>query len=102
MRNKLSLHWELKDNKTEPYFKKVCLFYDKLRKDVNDLLNEDQKVVESLLEKISYHHLPIEANSLCYLEFKKEQYERIDRASVMKLINEADSGELNRNLDQQK
>lgn len=46
--------------------------------------------------------MPNEANSLCYLEFKKEQYERVDKASVMKLISEADSGELNRNLDQQK
>lgn len=63
--------WELKDNKMEGYYKKVRFFYDKLRKDVNELLNEDQKIVESLLEKISYHHLPIEANSLCYLEFKK-------------------------------
>lgn len=86
----------------EGYYKKVRFFYDKLRKDVNELLNEDQKIVESLLEKISYHHLPIEANSLCYLEFKKQQYERLDKSSILKLITEADSGELNRNLDQQK
>jgi hypothetical protein len=31
------------------YYKKVRLFYDKLRKDMNDLLNEDQKIVETLL-----------------------------------------------------
>lgn len=58
--------------------------------------------MESLLEKISCHHLPMEANSLAYLEFKKEQYERLDKASILKLISEAEYGEANKNLEQQK
>lgn len=77
-------------------------FYDQMRKDLIDLINEDQKIVEALLEKVSYHHLPVEANSLSYLEFKKEQYERLDKTSILKLISEAESGDLNKNLDQQK
>lgn len=39
VQDKLSSRWELKDSKVEPYYKKIRLFYDKLRKDVNDLLN---------------------------------------------------------------
>ena len=39
VQQKLSSRWEIKDSKFDAYYKKIRLFYDKVRKDVNDLLN---------------------------------------------------------------
>ena len=66
------------------------------------MIESDEKITAGLLEKISYHHLPMEANSISYLSFKKEEYEKLDKDNIIKLINEAESGDLNKNLEQQK
>lgn len=53
------------------------------------------------MTKVKYHHLPLEANSQAYLEFMREEYDRLDKASLLNLLNEAENGELNKDLEKQ-
>ncbi len=41
------------------YVKKTRVFYENLRKEINKLIDEDQRVVENILGKLKYHHLPV-------------------------------------------
>lgn len=51
---------------------------------------------------MKYHHLPYEANSQAYLDLLKGDYSRLDRNSLRGLLNEAESGQLNKHLEKQK
>jgi hypothetical protein len=51
---------------------------------------------------VQYHHLPYEANSQAYLEFIRDEYNRLDRNSILNLLNEAENGQLNKHLVKQK
>lgn len=43
----------------DSYIKKSRLFYENLKKEVNKLIDEDQRIVENILNKMKYHHLPV-------------------------------------------
>lgn len=102
IKDKLRAVWEPKESLVEPYFQKIAQFYEGLRKEINKLIDEDHKQVEGFLVKVQYHHLPYEANSQAYLEFTRDEYDRLDRHSILNLLNEADNGQLNKHLDKQK
>ena len=56
--------------------------------------------MNTLVEKIKYHHLPKKANSQAYINFKKNQFNSIDKNSMITLINEAENGEINKDHQQ--
>jgi hypothetical protein len=45
--------------------------------------------VENILGKLKYHHLPVEANSAAYIEFMRAEYDRLDKNTIVTLMNEA-------------
>lgn len=67
LKEKFKEAWEPKKSAVQPYFAKVRTFYEKLRKGINDLIDEDEKAVINFLTKVKYHHLPLEASSQAYL-----------------------------------
>ena len=73
-----------------------------MRKEVNKLIDDDQKVVERMLTKVKYHHLPYEANTQAYLDFLHKDYDKLSKRAVIGLLNEAESGILNKELQKQK
>lgn len=64
-------------------------FYENLKVSIKNLIDEDQRKVEEFLVKVKYYHLPLEANSQAYLEFMRQEYDRLDKASILSLLNEA-------------
>jgi hypothetical protein len=71
----------------DAYIKKTRLFYENLRKEINKLIDEDQRTVENILGKLKYHHLPVEANSAAYMELMKGEYDRLDKNTIVTLMN---------------
>lgn len=55
-----------------------------------------------MLTKVKYHHLPYEANTQAYLDFINKDYDKLTKRSIINLLNEADSGYLNKDLKKQK
>lgn len=92
IKSRLKEAWEPKDSTIDPYFTRVKKFYADLRIQIKDLIDEDERKVENFLTKVKYHHLPLEANSQAYLELIKDEYDRLDKTSILSLLNEAESG----------
>ncbi len=102
VREKLKDAWEPKESMIQAYKKKQNEFYNNLKTQINKVIDDDQKLLENILAKLQYHHLPIQANSQVYFEFIREEYQRLDRISMLKLIEESESGSLNEDLSKQK
>ena len=87
IKKKLKEAWEPKESTIDPYFQRTKKFYDDLRLEIKELIDEDENRVKTFLTKVKYHHLPLEANSQAYLEFIKDEYDRLDKASILSLVN---------------
>ena len=38
---------------------------------MNKLIDDDQRIVENILGRVKYHHLPVEVNSAAYIDLMK-------------------------------
>jgi hypothetical protein len=46
--------------------------------------------------------LPVDANSAAYIEFMRAEYDRLDKNTIVTLMNEAENGEENKDMQKQK
>ncbi len=46
--------------------------------------------------------MPVDANSAAYIEFMRAEYDRLDKNTIVTLMNEAENGEENKDMQKQK
>jgi len=59
---------------------------------MNKLIDDDQRIVENILGRIKYHHIPVEANSTAYMDLMKSEYDQLDKNTIVTLLNETENG----------